>query len=103
MTVFAKALKVMPALLAVLMLAAGPGCAMSAAGAPHGAQVHEITEPDGSVRYVVEHEDELIDIDPDLIQREGGSSRATYYWVAWVFFWWVLLWIELAMYADDCD
>jgi len=93
---------VLPALLAALVLSVGPGCAAMAGSAMGNAQVFEVTEPDGSVRYVVDRDGEIIDVDPAIIERHGGGKAGeAFYILGWIFFWFILIWIELAMMADD--
>jgi len=92
----ARFLKMLPAMLAALVLSVGPGCAAMAGAGMGNAQIYEVTEPDGSVRYVLDRDGEIIDIDPAIIERHGGGCSAEgSAALLWIAFWFVLIWIEL--------
>jgi hypothetical protein len=92
-----KWMQILPALMAALVLAAGSGCAATGMQGRGQPRMYEVVEPDGTVRYLVEHNDEILVLAPeDLARGAGGESGAALIRLfGWLFFWFFMVWIEI--------
>jgi hypothetical protein len=97
-----KWMQILPALMAALVLAAGSGCAATGMQGRGQPRMYEVVEPDGTVRYLVEHNDETLELAPeDLARGAGGEGTvALIRAFGWLFFWFVLIWLELMLESD---
>jgi hypothetical protein len=90
-----KWMRILPALMAAIVLTAGSGCATTAMNGHGQPRVYEVVEPDGSVHYVLEHAGEVHELSAEEIESGGGENFALLVRaLGWMFFWFVLVWLE---------